>query len=188
VNVRKEFSMKKRIFGKSRGQIAVLYAGIIAVLLGAVALGADVAVMYVKWQQAQKVADVAALAGANYLAGGVTYADSTTGTAYPTASGCNGESSGTTSAEIATQVACTYAVNNGLPASTVTISEPASEIKVVATETGLPYFFAKTLGMSTYSVSAAAAAQAPGPVDTVALSRGCSRLDSNALHHARRAA
>ncbi len=121
-------------------------AGATTCWTGAVALGADVAVMYVKWQQAQKVADAAALAGANYLAGGITYADSTTGTAYPTASGCNGESSGTTSAEIATQVACTYAVNNGLPASTVTISEPASEIKVVATETGLPYFLREDAG------------------------------------------
>ena len=50
-------------FGKSRGQVAVLYTGIIAVLLGAVALGSDVAVMYVNWQQLQKAADAAVLVG-----------------------------------------------------------------------------------------------------------------------------
>ncbi|HZC45026.1 MAG TPA: pilus assembly protein TadG-related protein, partial [Candidatus Acidoferrum sp.] len=58
----------KKIFGSSRGQIMVLYVGILATLLGAVAMGTDVAVMYTNWQQTQKVADAAALAGANYLA------------------------------------------------------------------------------------------------------------------------
>ena len=59
----------KAILGKSRGQITVLYAGIALVLIGAIALGSDVAVMYMDWQQTQKTADAAAIAGANYLAG-----------------------------------------------------------------------------------------------------------------------
>ncbi len=151
-----------KIFAKPRGQIAVLYAGIILVLVGAISLGADVSVMYANWQQSQKVADAAALAGANYLGGGITYADST-GTAFPTASGCNGETSGSDSAAVASQVACTYAVKNGLPASTITISETATTVKVVATQTGLPYFFGKAIGLSTYNVSATATAQASGP-------------------------
>jgi hypothetical protein len=77
-----EYPMKKT-FVNSRGQVAVLYAGIAAILIGAIALGSDVAVMYVNWQQMQKTADAAAIAGANYLAG-YTF----TGTP---ASGCTGE-------------------------------------------------------------------------------------------------
>jgi len=146
----------------------VLYTAALAfALVGAVALGTDVTLMYVNWQHDQKVADAAALAGANYLGGGIAYTDST-GTAYPTQTGCTGETSGSTSAAVATQVACTYAVNNGLPAGDITISEPtSSKIKVVAAEGTLPYFFGKALGMSTYSVSASATANSPGPVNTV---------------------
>lgn len=143
----------------------VLYAAAFAfALVGAIAMSTDVAVKYINWQHGQKVVDAAALAGANYLSGGITYTDST-GTAYPTQSGCNGENSGTTAAEVATQVACTYAVKNGLAASTITISEPsATQIEVVAAQTSLPYFFAQALGMGTYSATTNAEATAPGPV------------------------
>lgn len=153
----------KRIFGKSRGQMMVLYAGALAfALAAAVALGTDIAVMYVNWQHSQKVADAAALAGANYLGGGITYTDPN-GNAYPTSAGCAGEG-----ADDASKVACTYAVNNGLPASTVTISETASTIKVVSAQTGLPYFFGNALGsLGSYAVSATAVANSPGPVNTV---------------------
>jgi Flp pilus assembly protein TadG len=157
-----------KLFEKSRGQVFVLYTLALVALLGALALGTDVAVMYVNWQQAQKVADAAALAGANYLSGGITYTNPTTGAAYPTSSGCNGETSGTSPEEVASQVACTYAVNNGLAASTVTISNPTStSIQVVANQAALPYFFGKALGLSNYTVTASASAAAPGPVETV---------------------
>jgi Flp pilus assembly protein TadG len=149
-----------QISGKSNGQIAVLYAGIIAVLLGAIAFCADVSVMYVNWQQVQKTADAAALAGANYLKG---YEDST-GYVFsgPAAAGCTGQP------DDASKAACTYAVDNGLAAGNVTITEPtASSIQVVAQETGLPYYFAKVLDLSTYAVTATAVAHAAGPVGTV---------------------
>lgn len=144
----------KGIIGRPRGQAAVLYAGIAAVLVGALALGADVAVMYSNWLQMQKVADAAAIAGANYLAG------------YPfegtAASGCS------TQPDAATTAACTYAVDNGLPVADLTLTEPTpSSIKVVAAQTGQPYFFGKALGLSTYDVSATASAQAGGSVGTV---------------------
>src|SRR5260370_39741327 len=57
----------KRIFHHSKGQVLPLYAGVLAVLLGATALGADVLMMYMKHIQLQKGTDAAALAGANYL-------------------------------------------------------------------------------------------------------------------------
>src|ERR1039457_5753645 len=58
-----EWSMKKSL-RSSGGQIAVLYAGILVTLIGAIALGTDVAAMYVNWQQVRKAADAGALAGA----------------------------------------------------------------------------------------------------------------------------
>jgi hypothetical protein len=150
----------KRIFDKPRGQVMVLYAGAVAfALVGAIALGTDVAAMYLDWQHAQKVADAAALAGANYLPGAITSGITYTGTVT---SGCSGEST----SDPASEAACTYAVNNGLPASTITISDTATTVKVVATQSNLPYFFAKALGMSTYAVSASAMADAPGPAGT----------------------
>jgi len=145
----------KKILHKSRGQVLVLYTIALTGLLAAVALGTDVTMMYMDWQQAQKVADAAALAGANYRAG-IAY----TGTPVM---GCSGENP----SDSATVAACTYAVNNGLAASTVTISEPsATTIKVVAAQSS-PYAFAKAFGMGNYSVSASATANSPGPVDTV---------------------
>ena len=156
-----------KIFGKSRGQIMVLYAVAVAGLLAAAALGTDVAVMYVNWQRAQKVADAAALAGANYLQinnGGLAYNGTVT-------SGCNGDDS-----TDAGKAACTYAVNNGLAAGTVTISEPTSStIKVTATQSSVPYYFGSVMGTSTYSVSASATANYPGPVN------GCDNCGTNML-------
>jgi Putative Flp pilus-assembly TadE/G-like len=146
----------KKIFANSRGQVAVLYAGIAAVLIGAIALGSDVAVMYVNWQQMQKTADAAAIAGANYLAG-YTF----TGTP---ASGCSGEP------DAAQTAACTYAVDNGIAVSDLTLTEPTlTTIQVVAAQSGseTPYLFAKVLGMGSYAVSATAVASAGGPVGTV---------------------
>src|SRR5260370_33091683 len=104
----------KQISGDSPGQIAVLYAGIIGVLLGAIALGADVSVMYVNWQRVQKTADAAALAGANYSKG---YEDST-GYVFngPAAAGCTGQP------DDASKAAFTYAVDNVLAAGNITIT------------------------------------------------------------------
>lgn len=147
----------KKIFGKPSGQIAVLYAGIGAVLIGAIALGADVAVMYVKWQQLQKTADAAAIAGANFLSSGMTFGGTV-------GAGCTGD--------VAEQAACTYALQNEPALATspnsITVTEPtANTLKVVAAENSLPYFFGKAIGLNTYNVSASSIAQAPGVVGTV---------------------
>ena len=138
----------KKGFGKAKGQIAVLYAGIIAVVIGAVALGADVAVMYVNWEHVQKTADSAAVAGAAFLSSDKTY----NGTI---ASGCSGDN--------AEQAACTYAVTNdptlSATGNSVTVTEPTGNtLKVVATENNLPYFFGRAIGLNTYNVSASATA------------------------------
>jgi Flp pilus assembly protein TadG len=149
----RERSMRT-IFGRSRGQVAVIYAGLAAVLLGAAALGSDVAVMYMNWQQVQKAADASALAGANFMTG-----ISWTATTDPS---CTGQP------DDASKAACTTAVKNGLTASQVAISEPTAQtIQVIASENNLSYFFGKALGLNNYNVSATAVAQAPGNIGTV---------------------
>jgi hypothetical protein len=149
----------RNIFGKPRGQVMVLYAGVAAVLIGALALCADVTVMYVNWQRAQKVADAAVIAGANFLK---SYASSTGYVfAGPAGTGCSGQP------DDASKAACTYAVDNGLDASTLTITDTDTSIHVVAQQTGLPFFFAQAIGMGTYSVAASASAKSGGPVQSV---------------------
>ena len=59
----------KGIFKHSKGQMMVLFAGIIATLLGAIALCTDVAVMYVNSIQVQKAVDTAARFPAQLLHG-----------------------------------------------------------------------------------------------------------------------
>jgi hypothetical protein len=144
----------KKSLGWARGQVAALYSLIVVFLIGAIALGADVAVMYMDWQHMTKVADAAAIAGGNYLAGYVF-----TGTP---ATGCSGQP------DSATKAACTYAVDNGIAVAGLTLTEPtASTIQVVAHQDTQPYFFGKVLGLNTYAVSATAAAAAGGPIGTV---------------------
>jgi len=143
-----------KIFEKPRGQVMAVYAGALAFMLcGAVALGTDVAVMYVNWQHSQKTVDAAAIAGANFLNG-----TSFSGTVDPS---CTGQP------DSASKAACTYSVKNGLAAGALTISDTATTIKVSAQEAGLPYFFGKALGLSTYTVASSATSGGGGTVQTV---------------------
>jgi hypothetical protein len=154
------FAGSKKLFSNSSGQVMVLYAGIVAVLVGASALCADVAVMYVNSIQMQKAVDSAAIAGATYMAG-LTFSGA--------ASGCtsaNGYS------DDAKKAACTYAYNNGIDPSitgtTLNVTEPTSStLKVTAQRTGLPYYFGKVIGLNTYNVSVTSTGQASEAVGTV---------------------
>jgi uncharacterized membrane protein len=85
-----------------KGQMAIVLTLAIATLLGVMALGGDVGVMYYNWMQLQKGADAAALAGANYLNGGVTFVSTNVN------ANCTGQP------DDAQKAACTYAINNGL--------------------------------------------------------------------------
>lgn len=127
-----------KIAGKQRGQVAVLYAGIIAVLIGAVALGSDVAVMYVNWQGMQKAADQAVISGAGML---------------------NGTDSTGDSNAIAT--ATTYATSNGILPAEI-ISGPTvvghQTISITVNRT-VPYLFGRALGLINAPVQVTATAQ-----------------------------
>jgi hypothetical protein len=147
--------------GHMRGQIAVLMTITIAALLGAMALGTDVAVMYFNWIQLQKAADAAALAGANYLGPNPQVFAST-----------QVDNSCTAQSDDPKKAACTYAVKNGMSTGEITLTEPnpskpAPNIEVSLTRSNLTYFFGKVIGLSTYSVAASATAQSNGPVGTV---------------------
>jgi len=116
-----------------RGQTVVLLALIIPVLLGAVALGTDVSVFYFNWVQLQKAADVAVLAGANYLPDNPTTAQT---------------------------VATNLAENNGIKASEIlstTLGASNTTISIKLQRT-VPYYFARVLGLTSGVVTTAATA------------------------------
>jgi hypothetical protein len=125
----------KKVFSRSSGQIAVLYAGAIIVLVGAVALGTDVAVMYVNWQQLQKAADAAVLAG------GAGLPDNIPGSTAATNS---------------------YLTSNGIASPDVitgpTYSNGNTQISVTLKRT-VPYYFGRVLGLSGSDIQVTATAQ-----------------------------
>jgi Flp pilus assembly protein TadG len=115
----------------------VLYALALPALIGAIALGADVAVMYVNWQGMQKAADAAVLAG-----GGSLPNDTTQATAD-----CNA-----------------YLTHNGVTGND-TVTGPTFGTKVVANDTitvtvkrNVPYLFAQVLGLLSSDVQVTATA------------------------------
>jgi Flp pilus assembly protein TadG len=126
----------------SRGQTAVLIALVMPVLLGATALGTDIAVEYYNWGQLQKSADAAVLAGANYLPDNPT-------TAVATANQL-AQSNGANAAEIKSTTV-------GAGNSTITI-------KLQRT---VPYYFAKVIGLSSGVVTVSAQAGPQYPPNTV---------------------
>jgi len=151
-----------------KGQAAVMMTLVMATLLGAVALGTDVAVLYFNWMQLQKAADAAALAGAGRL------------TALPDPSG--------TVAANATDAAKGYACLNGIddPHNTnpaicpnpvnnpdyvdqvnfITVDPNDTQVSIKLTRQ-VPYYFAKVLGLQTGRVAAGATAQVSQPVGTI---------------------
>jgi Flp pilus assembly protein TadG len=128
----------KKVFGEASGQVMVLYAGVLAFLLGAIGLCTDVGLMYVNWQQLQKAADAAVLAGANYLPGDRSTAIST---------------------------AQAWPLNNSALASEIvsgpTVNAGNTQISITLKRT-VPYNFAKVLGMTSADVQVTATAAVEG--------------------------
>ncbi len=118
---------------RARGQTAVVFTLAIVALLGAIALCTDVGVFYMNWEELQKAADAAVLAGANFL-------PSTPSTALSTAQ--------------------QYAEINGIQQSEITNTEVSStnmQIEMDVQRT-VPYFFGRVLGLSSQLVSVRAVA------------------------------
>jgi hypothetical protein len=123
----------------SKGQIAVVMMLVMPVLLGAIGLGADVAVLYYNWVTLQKAADAAALAGASQLTGNPT-----------TTNDSNVVSTGTQ-----------YAKVDGIThASDTILVSPASDDKSVSVYLSrqVPYYFLQLIGLKSGKVTARATA------------------------------
>jgi hypothetical protein len=122
-----------------RGQMIVVVAITATALVGAIALGADVAVMYFNWMELQKAADAAAVAGANYLP---------------------------EEPDVAVSTANSYATSNGIQPSEIVstlMTNNNTQITIKLQRT-VPYYFASVLGMVNGPVAAGATASVPyGP-------------------------
>ena len=148
-----------------RGQIAIIMALAMAGLLGVMALGTDVGLMYYDHLQLQKGADAASLAGATYLNGGITFA------------AANMNANCASQPDDAAKAACTYAINNGLAydANSLTINEPgvnlpagspSPNLQVIASKNNIPFMFGRMIGLSTFNVAAGATAKATLPTSS----------------------
>jgi len=115
------------------------------ILIGAIALGTDVSVLYWNWAQLQKAADAGVLAGANYLPDNPSQA---VATAQQYA-----ETDGVQSSEI----------------SSTTVGNGNLQLTMVVSRT-IPYSFARILGLTNGTVSASASAGPQPPTQTVGAS------------------
>lgn len=117
--------------GFRRGQTAVVIALAVPALLGALALGVDVGLMYLNWADLQKAADSAVLAGANSLpgnpAGAITTAD-------------------------------LWATNDGVKASEIVATSVAPDDMsvTISLQRTVPYNFAQVLGLVNQQISVTA--------------------------------
>jgi Flp pilus assembly protein TadG len=121
----------------------VIMALVSVTLVGAMALGTDVAVLYYNWMQLQKAADAAALAGADYLP---KYG-----------------------ADAAAKNATTYLADNGVASPDTFSATPQAgntQMLVTASRT-VPYYFARVLGLTSGTVSVTALATIPPGICTV---------------------
>jgi Flp pilus assembly protein TadG len=127
---------------KSKGQTIVVIALVMPVLLGAIALGTDVAIFYFNWVQLQKAADSAVLAGANYLPDNTTQAIDT---------------------------ANQYAQTDGAKATEITSTtvSPDDLTITINLQRTVPYYFAKVLGLTNGTVAVTASAGPPYAPTTV---------------------
>src|ERR1700674_3413369 len=140
--------------GWTRGQIAVVLTLAMVTLLG---------VMYANWVKSQKTVDAAALAGANYVNGGIAFSD--------VASQCTGKP------DDAQKAACTYVQKNGLAvdSANLKINEPGINLPACAPTPNIqvwahrttPAYFGVLIGLRSYSVATIATAKANIPVNTI---------------------
>lgn len=126
----------------SKGQMMVLYAIALPALVGVLALGADMSVMYMNWQALQKAADGAVLAGGGSLPNDTPTQATTDCNAYLTHNGVTGSDT-VTGPTFGTKV-----VNN----DTITVT----------VKRNVPYLFANALGLLNTDLQVTATAWAQG--------------------------
>lgn len=106
---------------------------VIATLIGTIALGTDIGLLYYNWNLLQKAADAAVLAGASYLPG---------------------------DPDSAVSVANTFAGHNGISTNEISATTVASDQMSITVQLArnVPYYFAKVIGISSGVVTAQATA------------------------------
>jgi hypothetical protein len=116
-----------------RGQVGLLVLFATATLAGAIALGADVSVLYLNYMQMQKALDAAVLAGCHFLP---------------------------VSPDTAQSTAIQYAEINGIAAAEIQSTQVTNgNIQVAMSATrSIPYSFGRLLGLTTGRVTVAATA------------------------------
>lgn len=147
----------------SRAQFIVLFTLALPIIIGAVGLGADFAILYLNWTDLQKAADSAALAGAEYL-----LANPVPPAPPPTAASCPSFTGGDTTND-PKSVSCTYSVLNGAQASewaanlgSLPTGDPT--IQVILDRPQVPTYFLRLVGVSSLAAKAQATAVGPQPV------------------------
>jgi Flp pilus assembly protein TadG len=127
----------RMVHGRERGQMLVIMAVLLPVLLGALALGVDVSVFYFEWAQLQKAADASALAGAGYLPG---------------------------NPDRAIETAQSYAEMNGVTEGEIVSVTPGDDDSTLTVELSreVPYYFGRIFGLNQSPVVARATAEVEG--------------------------
>jgi Flp pilus assembly protein TadG len=143
-----------------KGQMAIVMTLAMATLVGVMALGADVGVMYYNWGQLQKAADAAAVAGANKLTG----RPDTTGTVAPAAiSYANGYAclNGIDDPNNSSATVCPSptAIPNYTDKILFTTVDSGNTQVSISLNRQLPYYFGKVIGLQTGQVTVLATAK-----------------------------
>ena len=140
-----------------RGQMMALFTIVLPVLLGAMALGADFAIIYLNWSMVQKAADAAALAGASQLTGvtgsaaGLTSAVDNYVNGYACLNGVSDPSN--TYATLCSETPKSSGVADKIVFTNVTDTQVS-----VGIHRTVPYSFGKMIGLNTAAVAATATA------------------------------
>jgi Putative Flp pilus-assembly TadE/G-like len=138
----------------SKGQMLAVFTIVLPVLLGAMALGADFAVIYFNWSMVQKAADAAALAGASQLTAVPGSAASLTSAVdnYVNGYAClNGIHNGTSTL-------CTAGASQNGYADNIAFTNVTDTQVSVGIHRSVPYFFGKMIGLQEAGVAAKATA------------------------------
>ncbi len=124
------------LYKRSRGQMGVLFMFALVAMVGAMTLGADMAVRYFTWMNLQKAADAGVLAGAYYLPSDTSMASST---------------------------AISYAKSNGVKDGEITTPTFANSNTQITMQISrnVPYYFGRVLGLTNGVVSVSSTASPP---------------------------
>src|SRR5579863_3373406 len=151
----------------SKGQIVAVFTIVLPVLLGAMALGVDFALIYFNWSVVQKAADAAALAGASQLTGitGSASAVTPAATNYVNGYACM---NGISDPAATYPTLCTEASHPGGYTDKIVFTDVTDTQVSVGIKRTVPYYFGKLLGLNTANVAAKATAAIlpPGTVPT----------------------